>query len=229
MIGNPIEISYWRELEKENRLDGRQVQLSGRKIVKVSALQTQNVEENKATNKKNKQVQPADIEIAALDNAENSNFSKRSQGQDSNKNSNARPWKDTQPSSRQKQVKNPWRGTGTVQIPAIHIQSRQLEVPNRMEGQKQNSQGHAKVSRPYRQDEQQPLEFQAQGHPQGPQCLRCDGYGHIANYCPTLTCYKCQGKGHVAKNCKPPKRQEKYCYRCGEPNVRVRECPKSNL
>ena len=96
-----------RELEKENRLDERQVQLSGRKIVKVSALQTQNVEENKATNKKNKQEQSADIEVAALENAENCNFSKRSQGQDGNKNSNARQWKDTQPSSRQNQVKNP--------------------------------------------------------------------------------------------------------------------------
>ena len=82
----------------------------------MSALQTQNVEENKATNKKNKQEQSADIEVAALENAENCNFSKRSQGQDGNKNSNARQWKDTQPSSRQNQVKNPWRGTGTVQV-----------------------------------------------------------------------------------------------------------------
>ena len=80
-----------RELEKENRLDERQIQLSGRKVLKVSALQTQNVEENKATYKKNKKVQSTDIEVAALDNAENSNFSKRSQGKYSNKNPNARP------------------------------------------------------------------------------------------------------------------------------------------
>ena len=94
------------------------------------ALQTRNVEENKGTNKKNKQEQSAEMEVAAVDNAENSNFPKRSQGQDGNKNSNARPWKDTQPSSRQNQVKNPWKGTGTVQIPAINIQSSQREKPN---------------------------------------------------------------------------------------------------
>ena len=79
----------------------------------------------------------------------------------------------------------------------MNIQSSQREKPNRMEGQKQNSQGQAKVLRPYRQDKQQPLESQAQGHPQGLQCFRCDEFGHIANYCPTLTSYKCQGKGHV--------------------------------
>ena len=83
-----------RELQKDNSMEERQVKLGGQKIVKVSTLQTQNVEGNKVTNKKNKQVQSADIEVAALDNAENSNFSKRSQGQDSNKNLNARPWKE---------------------------------------------------------------------------------------------------------------------------------------
>ena len=83
------------------------------------------------------------------------------------------------------------------------------DLTKRMEGQKQNSQGHEKVSRPYRQDEQKPLESKAQRHPQGPQCFRCDRYGHIVNYCPTLTCCKCQGKGHVAKNFNPPERQKK--------------------
>ena len=40
----------------------------------------------------------------------------------------------------------------TLRIPAINIQSSQREKSNGMEGQKQNSQGHAKVSRPYKQD-----------------------------------------------------------------------------
>ena len=61
----------------------------------MSALQTQNVEENKATNKKNKQEQSADIEVAALDHAKNFNFPKRSQGQDSKENTMSRPWKAT--------------------------------------------------------------------------------------------------------------------------------------
>ena len=96
-----------RELEKEHGLDERQMQLSGRKIVKVSTLQTQNVEEEKATNKQSKQVQSADIEVAALDNAENSNFSKRFQGLDSMKNQNARPWKAPQSSSQQNHLRIP--------------------------------------------------------------------------------------------------------------------------
>ena len=102
-----------RELKKENRLDDRQVQLSGRKIVKVSALQARNIEEDKATSKQSKQMQSADIEVAALDKAQNSNFSKRSHGQDSKKNPNARPWKAPQSSTQQNQVKV----MGTVQSP----------------------------------------------------------------------------------------------------------------
>ena len=90
-----------RELEKENRLVERQVQLSGRKIVKVPPLQAHNVGEDKKTNKQSKHVQPAVIEVAALDKAENAIFSKRSHGQDSKKNLNAQPWKAPQSSSQQ--------------------------------------------------------------------------------------------------------------------------------
>ena len=96
---------------------------------------------------------------------------------------------------------------GTVQSPVINLQNNQRQSFNRTESQKQNSLRRTNSPGPYRQDKEQPLESQAQRHPQGPQCLRCDGNGHIANYCPTLTCYTCQGEGHVAKNCNPPERQ----------------------
>ena len=58
-------------------------------------------------------------------------------------------------------------------------------------------------------------------------CLVCNEPGHRASQCLTNVCYRCNGYGHLAEVC-PSSRNVTFCYKCGTQGVTVRDCPISN-
>ena len=234
-----------RDYEKENKLDERQAQLTGRKAGRVAAITESEAQEKteakaikKEKNKKSKTGESQQEVIVAV----NGN----------------RP----QPQNRARQMsarKGPQQGSAGQHQPQQRQQLSQLQqqqiqakfekatapdpqalgkFQGNRSGPFRNQNGAAPKRNNQQAENQQPIQSRMQ-NPQEESdqttCYRCNEPGHIAAWCPTLTCYRCQGSGHLAKFCSqgvPNMQQQKgdyFCYKCGYQGVTVKNCPKCSL